>query len=96
MVVVTKCLQGRKREVQKKKKRKRKKSEMHFKRNMVSRSGQIPLWSEGGTLGVASIITGIMRGCSRERGILELNESDGLATACFKSSRCERGGYVCE
>lgn len=29
-------------------------------------SGQIPLWSEGGTVGVAGIITGIMRWCSRE------------------------------
>ena len=58
---------------------------MNFKRNTAFCSGQIPLSSEGGTLGVASIITGIMRGCSRERGILALNELVGLATGCLKS-----------
>lgn len=39
----------------------KKRLEMHFKRNMAFCSGQIPLWSEGGTVGVAGIITGIMR-----------------------------------
>lgn len=37
-------------------------------------SGQVLLWCKGGTLGVAGIITEIMRWCSRERGTPELNE----------------------
>lgn len=32
-----------------------------FQKEQLFCSGQIPLWSEGGTVGVAGIITGIMR-----------------------------------
>lgn len=76
--------------------KKKKGDEMHFKRSATFFcSGHIPLWSEGGTVGVAGIITGIMRWCSGERGILEFNEYAGLASGCLQSVKPERVRGAC-
>lgn len=62
---------------------------MHLKRSLSFYSGRIPLWSKGGTVGVAGIVPRIMRWCSRERRIPELNEVAGTATSCLKSADAE-------